>query len=266
MFQAVFREAFLKTADASALIFFRRGLADVMERLAAYFAGRGGVIERRATAELVEIEDGRVSAVRYHGLAGGSARQSQRIAAEAAVIATPWHTVAPLLPHALQTSEPFAKLKELRATPIVSVELWLDRPIVQERMVGLREASIDWIFDKGRLLGRLGTPQHLSFVLSAATRDLTRTNADLIDLAKMTLLRFYPGMSEAQVVRALVLREPQATFTCEPAAADLRPGPVTPIRGLVLAGDWTDTGLPATIEGAVRSGAAAAVAIPRSYA
>ncbi|HEY8152107.1 MAG TPA: FAD-dependent oxidoreductase, partial [Vicinamibacteria bacterium] len=66
------------------------------------------------------------------------------------------------------------------------------------------------------------------------------------------------AMAEARVVRSLVLREPEATFVCDPEAEEIRPGPETPIGGLVLAGDWTNTGLPATIEGAVRSGRTAA--------
>ena len=75
------------------------------------------------------------------------------------------------------------------------------------------------------------------------------------------LRRYFPAMSAAAVTRSLVIREPDATFASDPEAETLRPGTTTPIKGLFLAGDWTDTGLPATIEGAVRSGFAAARAV-----
>ncbi len=77
-------------------------------------------------------------------------------------------------------------------------------------------------------------------------------------MAVAALKRYFPAMANACVERSLVLREPSATFSCDPATAHLRPGPETPLGGLYLAGDWTATGLPATIEGAVLSGRRAA--------
>jgi uncharacterized protein with NAD-binding domain and iron-sulfur cluster len=104
-------------------------------------------------------------------------------------------------------------------------------------------------------------PQHLSFIVSAAYRSAPKPNADLVAAAEGALRRYFPAMAGATVVRALVLREPRATFSSSPELEPLRPGPRTPVPGLYLAGDWTATGLPATIEGAVRSGEAAADAI-----
>jgi uncharacterized protein with NAD-binding domain and iron-sulfur cluster len=82
--------------------------------------------------------------------------------------------------------------------------------------------------------------------------------------AEAALRRYFPAMREARVTRSLVMREAEATFAPDPEAEALRPGTRTPIQGLYLAGDWTATGLPATIEGAVRSGLAAAAAIEAS--
>jgi len=117
---------------------------------------------------------------------------------------------------------------------------------------------MEWVFDKGAIYGRAGPPQHLAFIVSAAHRSAARTNQELIASAEGSLRRYFPAMATAAVTRSLVLREPDATFASDPEAEALRPGPVTPVRGLYLAGDWTATGLPATIEGAVRSGLAAA--------
>ena len=94
--------------------------------------------------------------------------------------------------------------------------------------------------------------------MSAAFAQRPRPNAELVAAAEAALRRYFPAMKEATVTRSLVMREAEATFSCGPEAEALRPGAATPIRGLSLAGDWTRTGLPATIEGAVRSGLRAA--------
>jgi len=82
-----------------------------------------------------------------------------------------------------------------------------------------------------------------------------------VGAAEAALRRYFPAMAGASVVRSLVLREAEATFASDPESEALRPATRTPVRGLLLAGDWTATGLPATIEGAVRSGLAAARAV-----
>jgi uncharacterized protein with NAD-binding domain and iron-sulfur cluster len=128
-------------------------------------------------------------------------------------------------------------------------------------MLGLRDCELEWVFDKGRLFGRDVAPQHLAFIVSAAYRSAGKPNAELVAAAEAVLRRYFPAMAGAAVQRALVLRDPLATFASSPELEALRPGPRTPIEGLFLAGDWTNTGLPATIEGAVRSGEAAASAV-----
>ena len=89
-------------------------------------------------------------------------------------------------------------------------------------------------------------------------RTSERAYAALALLAETALRRYFPAMAGASVARTLVLREVDATFSCDPASEAIRPRASTPVRGLFLAGDWTATGLPATIEGAVRSGREAA--------
>jgi hydroxysqualene dehydroxylase len=268
LFHRVFEEAFLRTHAASRGVFLRRGWAIVHERLAAYFEARGGTLRRRALAEGVEIDDGRARRVRFVQRAesrderrAGKPSAASVAEADAIVLACPWSEVAGLLPETQRA--PFAGLARLGASPIVSVEMWLDRVVVDRAMVGLRDSEMEWVFDKGRLFGRTGPPQHLSFIVSAARRDLSRPNAELVASAESTLRRYFPAMSGTTVTRTLVLRDPAATFASTPEAEGFRPGPVTAVAGLFLAGDWTNTGLPATIEGAVRSGQAAAAAIER---
>jgi squalene-associated FAD-dependent desaturase len=265
LFREVFREAFLHNRDAARLVFLRAGYGRLHERLAAYLRGRGGVIRRRALVDSIELDGDRVRAVRYTQRAEtrdeiqrGARSRSERVEADAVVAAVPWSALASLVPEALRAERPFADAARLRGSPIVSIELWLDRVVVDRPMAGLRDTEVEWVFDKGRLYGREGAPQHLAFIVSAAERAVPRPNAELAAVAEAALRRYFPAMAEARVVRSLVLREPDATFSCDPEAEALRPGPETPVRGLVLAGDWTSTGLPATIEGAVRSGRTAA--------
>jgi squalene-associated FAD-dependent desaturase len=265
LFYNVYREAFLASRRGSRLVFLRRGWAALHERLGRYFEGRGGRILRRARAEGLVLEGGRVAAVRYalgaqgrEAIASGTPRSACTEPADAVVLAVPWHAVAGLLPEAARGQAPIEGLARLGAAPIVSVELWVDRVVVDRVMVGLRDSQLEWVFDKGRLHGRHGAPQQLSFIVSAAYRSAERPKAELVALAEEALRRYFPAMAGATVVRSLVLREPEATFASDPGAEELRPGNATPVPRLFLAGDWTNTGLPATIEGAVRSGNAAA--------
>lgn len=270
LFWNVYREAFLSDHRASRLVFLSAGWAQLHRRLAAYFEGRGGVVKRRALVQAVEVEQGRVRGIRYTQSAEERAAIQQgqralegRLEVDAVVLAVPWSAVGGLLPEAWRGEAPFEGLGRLEASPIVSVEMWLDRVVVEPAMVGLRDSEVEWVFDKGRLFDRNGAPQHLAFIVSAARRSLSQPNAELVGIAESALRRSFPAMKQAQVLRSHVLREPAATFACTPEAEKLRPGVVTPIAGLYLAGDWTDTGLPATIEGAVRSGLAAAHALDR---
>jgi len=269
LFHRMFQEAFLRDHRASRLLFPRRGWGVIAERLAAYFEGRGGRVCRGARVEsLVLADEGRVTGVRYleraesrEEIAAGEAPVSGLESADAVVSTVPPPALRALVPEGRRKTPPFDALDRVSGSPIVSVDLWLDRVVVDRAMLGLRDSELEWVFDKGRLHGRDGAPQHLSFIVSAAYRTAPKTNAELVEAATAALRRYFPAMAGASVSRSLVQRDAQATFASTPELEALRPGPVTPLAGLFLAGDWTDTGLPATIEGAVRSGLRAADAV-----
>jgi squalene-associated FAD-dependent desaturase len=268
LFHRVYQEAFLRDHTFSRFVFLRRGWAVLFERLVRYFEGRGGRVRRGAFAGAIELESGRVRGVSYAqrsedraDIQAGKDPADAFQEAEAVVSAVPAHALPGLLPAEWRERAPFRQLDRLGRSPIVSVEMWLDRVVVDRPMLGLRDCEVEWVFDKGRLFGREGGPQHLGFIVSAAFRSAPKRNAELVAAAEEALRRYFPAMEEAKVERALVLREPDATFASSPETEALRPGPVTDVGGLYLAGDWTDTGLPATIEGAVRSGARAAACV-----
>ncbi|MES1254505.1 MAG: hydroxysqualene dehydroxylase HpnE [Acidobacteriota bacterium] len=212
----------------------------------AFLAARGSETRTGAAARLI-IEDGRAVGVDLNGA---------RILAGAVIAAVPWFAFSALVdpvPAALAPTVSNARL--MAASPIVSVNLWLDRPVLDDAFVGLPGRTMQWVFDAGITTG--GRASHLSLVSSGAESLLARTNQALVALAHEELVGALPAAGAARLLRAAVVREPRATFSLAPGQPP-RPSAATLIDGLFLAGDWTDTGLPATIESAVRSGYRAA--------
>ena len=146
----------------------------------------------------------------------------------------------------------------MASSPIATVNLWFDRQVLDEPFVGLPGRAMQWVFDKRQAFG--GSASHLSLVSSGADRLVNRPNDQLIAAAHRELLEAIPGVRPARLLRSTVVRERRATFSLAPGQP-ARPATVTDVRGLFLAGDWIDTGLPATIESAVRSGHRAAEAV-----
>ena len=142
--------------------------------------------------------------------------------------------------------------------PIVTVNLWYDRVVMDEAFVGLTGRSMQWVFDKRRVFGEQAS--HLSLVSSAASELAPLGREELIALATREVAASLPGASDAKLLRATIVREKHATFSLAPGQPS-RPSTRTPVPGFFLAGDWTDTSLPGTIESAVVSGHAAARAI-----
>jgi hypothetical protein len=140
----------------------------------------------------------------------------------------------------------------------VTVNLWYDRRVMNDSFVGLPGREMHWIFDKRIAFG--SDASHLSLVSSGATRLTGMDREELTALAAREVEDALPAARSARLIRATVIREKQATFSLAPGQPS-RPGTETSIEGLFLAGDWTDTGLPGTIESAVVSGHRAAQSI-----
>jgi predicted NAD/FAD-dependent oxidoreductase len=146
----------------------------------------------------------------------------------------------------------------LQPSPIVTVNLWVDGPVMATRFIGLVGGPMHWVFDKSAIFGtRAG---HLSVVASGAADLAAMENRDVTRAAVHQLRRALPELKARRVLRSVVVREHRATFSLAPGGPP-RPPARTPLPGFYLAGDWTDTRLPATIEGAAASGHAAADAV-----
>lgn len=187
-------------------------------------------------------------------LAGGEV-----IRARTVLSAVPSFQLGRLLPPDFLRSEPFHAVTALRPAPIISINLWFDRPVTDLDFIGLRGTTVQWLFNKGKLFGY--GEGYVSLVLSGAHEYISRSKEELLAIALRDLGVVLPGVSKARLVHFIIIKERSATFSPSVDVEAMRPPPLTPVRGFYLAGDWTATGLPATIEGAVKSGYTAAQTI-----
>lgn len=243
----VLREAFYGGAEDARLGWATTGLSALYaEPARAFIEARGGrVLLGRKAAAVVE--------------SGGLARElvtdlGERFPASAVVSALPpWALAAVERPAALRGPE-----SSWRASPILGIHLALDRPVMEEPFLGLLGSALHWAFDTGALRGRQGPGQRLALVISGAHAHVGKSPRELLELATRELARCLPGSEKATILSWSVLKEPQATPSPACGTDALRPGPVSGLPNFFLAGDWTQTGLPATLESAAASGHACA--------
>ncbi len=250
IFERVLRLALFTSPENSRLGISRVGLSDCYTEAATdYIVARGG-----------RVEAGRgVAALIFSGGActGAKTADGEALEAKTVLSAVPWIELARLLPGDLPRSDTFfGATLTLRPAPIISINLWFDRPVTDLEFAGLRGTTIQWLFNRGKILGP--ESDYVSLVLSGARDHMARTKQDLADMAVRELGQLLPAARTAKLLHSLVLKERYATFSPDCDADAVRPAARTPVRGLFLAGDWTATDLPATIEGAVQSGYTAA--------
>lgn len=148
------------------------------------------------------------------------------------------------------------------SSPIVNVYLWYDRRVVPVPFAGVFGSPLEWVFNRTMLLGRAAAGgECVAVSLSAADGWIDRSKPELAESIDAAIGAVFRARSGARRLASAVVKEPRATFRAGPGLAGRRPGPGGPLERLWLAGDWTDTGWPATMEGAVRSGETAAAAL-----
>jgi squalene-associated FAD-dependent desaturase len=218
---------------------------------AAFLRDRGAVLLEKRPARVIAAGE-RIASVKVG---------DTTVRAGVVISAVPWHGFAALWDEAVPpaVADIARHAASMRATPIVSVNLWFDRAVLDRDVpfVGVSDGTVQWIFGRQAITGG---GRHVSAVTSGAGDILRLDNEALIDRALTDVLRVLPAARRARLERALPVREPRAGFSLAPGSPP-RPGPRTAMPELLLAGDWTDTGLPATIESAVRSGVTAAALI-----
>jgi squalene-associated FAD-dependent desaturase len=180
--------------------------------------------------------------------------RDERLAARAIVLAVPHERVPGLLPDGALRDP--GELRRLGTSPIVNLHVVYDRRVFEFEFAAAVGSPVQYVFDRTESAG-LERGQCLAVSLSAADAEIDEPAAALRSRFAAALAELLPAARSAQIERFIVTRERAATFRCSPGAGPRRPGPRTGVSGLALAGAWTDTGWPATMEGAVRSGHAA---------
>jgi squalene-associated FAD-dependent desaturase len=251
----VFRESFLKSAEAGRMGVPSVPLSQLYGTAAEYIEARGGKVHTRAAVDSVRTDaDGVQLCV-----------SGEDVRADYAILATQFNGVEKLLPDAPELGPLRDQLRNFTSSPITGIHLWFDREVTPLEHAVLLERTIQWMFQKSKILAaRRDSAQngsYLELVVSASKTLVEKSRAEIIEMAVRELGEFFPAAREATLTKATVIKEVHATFSPAPGTDAFRPSHSTAWPRLFLAGDWTATGWPSTMEGAVRSGYGAAEAL-----
>lgn len=247
----VFRTALLEHASNADVGWSRVPLSSLHgEPAEAAIRAAGGSIHTSCPVRAVVPEPGGWRVV----LGDGS------VSADAVVLALPHDHVAGVAPEGSLAVDPAA----LGHSAIVNLQIVFDRRVLRDEIAVAVAGPLQWLFDRSAAVGVEPGQQCVGISLSAAEEWLPARPADLLATFRSALARLVPAARGSGVIDWVVTKERRATFRAAPGSSGLRQGPASRLRGLALAGAWTDTGWPATMEGAVRSGQAAARAVLES--
>jgi zeta-carotene desaturase len=263
----VVRESFLKSPKAGRMGVPTVPLTELYNAAGEYISARGGEVRLRSSVESFHAEFAGVKLLLDSG----------QEAFDFAVLAVPFDVLARMLPDT-SAAEPLRQtLARFETSPITGIHLWFDRQITDLEHAVLLDRTIQWMFHKSKLReaassggsnGREGrAPEangsYVELVVSSSKTLVEKSRNDIVELALSELREFFPGARAANLVKSTVIKEVHATYSPRPGIEIHRPQPETVWPRIFLAGDWTATGWPATMEGAVRSGYSAAQCVAR---
>lgn len=233
-------------------------------QLTRWLTSHGVEVRLKSGIERLIVDNVRVTAVEL--------RNGARLSAEQFVLAVPQQRVRSILPNEWQNRTPFDRLDQLETAPIASVHLWFDRPLTQLPHAVLIGRLSQWMFNRGKVPSETdmtrnaerGTRNYYQVVISNAREVAQRPQADVIAEVVAELKAIWPEAAAAELRHSRMIIEHKAVFSPKPGSEEFRPAQQSPMTNLQLAGDWTQTGWPATMEGAVRSGFLAAENIAKS--
>jgi zeta-carotene desaturase len=259
----VFWKAFLKNSSGYRMGVPSVPLAELYDGCRVAIEKKGGQVILRSPVRSLRFENSGLAAAIFDG--------GREESADVFVLAVPHDQLSELLPAEIRAVNPaLAHLENFKVSPITGVHFWFDRQVTSEPFITLLDTETQWIFNKTALYGapeisgEKSGGQYLQLVISASYDLLRKSREEVIELCLKEIRQALPAAREAQLVKATVIKEAAATFSPEPGVDRWRPTQETKTPGLYLAGDWTATGWPATMEGAVRSGYLAAEAVLRS--
>jgi squalene-associated FAD-dependent desaturase len=251
----VMRESFLKSAAAGRMGVPAVPLTELYNAAGEYIRARQGEVRFREAVESFRAD---LSHVKL-SVAG------REEVFDYVVFALPFDGLERILPDT-STSQPLrAALGRFETSPITGIHLWFDREITELEHAVLLDRTIQWMFHKSKLQKRdnNGHGSYVELVVSASKSLVEKSRQEIVDLAVAELREFLPGARDANLVKSTVIKEVHATYSPRPGIETQRPRPETVWPRVFLAGDWTATGWPATMEGAVRSGYLAAQSLAR---
>jgi zeta-carotene desaturase len=256
----VVRESFLKSAAAGLMGIPTVPLTDLYSQTGNYIRARGGEIQFRAGVESFRAETSEIS-VTTNG-------QEQKF--DYLVLAVPFDVLGRILPDTPSAAPLAAALGHFSTSPITGIHLWFDRQISDLDHAVLLDRTIQWMFHKSRLIDvrdnevrETGRGSYVELVVSCSRSLVEKSKSEIVEMAVKEAEEFFPDASEAKLLKSTVIKEVHATYSPRPGIDQYRPKPETAWPRVFLSGDWTATGWPATMEGAVRSGYLAAEALAR---
>ena len=249
MLKRVLEEAFGGDSSGTSIGIARVGLSDLYTGGARDFIeSRGGQVTTAAEVRRLVVERGSVVAVEL--------KSGERIETDCYISAVPPSAFLQMLDE--DTAREFQPIAKLETSPIVSINLWFDRPVIDREFTGLIGTRCQWVFNKDLILSPARETNQIAVIISAARDFVDWTREALVEMALSELHEMLPASREAKLIQSAIVKEREATMAHTVESDLLRPGARTSISNLIMAGDWTNTGLPATIESAVLSGHIAA--------
>jgi zeta-carotene desaturase len=219
-----------------------------------YITTRGGSVRLRSGIESLRLENDQPVLDFAEGLAKF----------DFVVLAVPFFALSSVLPQNGDSQSLRETIAHFESSPITGIHLWFDRQISDLEHAVLLDRTVQWMFHKSKLLGRNSEGSYVELVVSASKSLIEKSKQEIVDLALSEVREFFPEACSANLVKSTVVKEVNATYSPRPGIDAHRPKPETIWPRVFLAGDWTATGWPATMEGAVRSGYLAAEALVRA--
>ena len=248
----VFQEGFSRDPSAADIGNFVRGLGAVAEAALTRLRESGAQIQLRSSVTGVVTEEAAVTGIRYG--------RGETLDVSGVVLALPPKRAQRLIPTGWRRREPFWRLDQHEVSPIVNVHMQWDRAVMRRDFVAVLDDDAQFIFNRSKLHGWADS-HWISVSLSGAHEFAALPQSEVLERVERAVRRALRRTAGASVLATRVIKESEATFRPKPGMGPHRLRPRTSIHRLVLAGAWTDTGWPATMESAVRSGHAAAAAL-----
>jgi len=260
----VVRESFLKSAAAGRMGIPTVPLTDLYSTAGDYVRARGGEVQFRASLESFQMEGFEVSVT-----ANGQKQKFDYL-----VLALPFDALGRVLPDAASAAPLAAALEQFSTSPITGIHLWFDRQISDLDHAVLLDRTIQWMFHKSRIIAarnqemlspgsQANGGSYIELVVSSSRSLVEKSKTEIVEMAIKEAQEFFPHAPDAVLLKSTVIKEVHATYSPRPGVDRYRPQPQTAWPRVFLAGDWTATGWPATMEGAVRSGYLAAEAVAK---